>query len=224
MAQDNPVKAAHTGLISNSDLARTSTKILYAAILAILILFVFICVVPPVWVMTSSLKDAKEFFSVPATIIPKTWHPEKLLETWNTLNFGKYYLNTLFVVIGTIAVSVSFNGMLGYVLSRLKPVGSKLILALVLWTMMLPTSMSMVPLFKSFLSLPVVGLNVTESYIPMWILAGANAFYVLVFKSNFDGVPISLIESARLDGCNNLTVFFRILLPISKAVIVVIVI
>ena len=214
--------AQAAGIISKFDMQNPSVKILYGAIWFFMILAVLICFLPPLWCMTSALKDSREFFSVPATLIPRSFHPEKLWETWEMLNFGQAYLNTVIVLCGSLVMSLVCNGMMGYVLSRLRPRGYKLVLSLVLWTLMLPQSVSQVPLFKNFLSLPILGINITESYLPMWLLAGANAFYVLIFKSFFDSIPQSLIEAARLDGCTNLGIFFRVMLPLSKPVLMVI--
>ena len=214
--------AQATGIISKFDMKNPSVKVLYGVIWFFMILAVLLCFLPPLWCMTSALKDSREFFSVPATLIPRSFHPEKLWETWEMLNFGQAYLNTIFVLCGSLVMSLVCNGMMGYVLSRLRPRGYKLVLSLVLWTLMLPQSVSQVPLFKNFLSLPILGINITESYLPMWLLAGANAFYVLIFKSFFDSIPQSLIEAARLDGCTNLGIFFRVMLPLSKPVLMVI--
>lgn len=219
---DKKKDAQAMGIISKFDMKNPSVKVLYGLIWFFLILAVLLCFVPPLWCMTSALKDSREFFSVPATIIPRSFHPEKLWETWEMLNFGQAYLNTIFVLCGSLIMSLVCNGMMGYVLSRLRPRGYKLVLSLVLWTLMLPQSVSQVPLFKNFLSLPILGINITESYLPMWLLAGANAFYVLIFKSFFDSIPQSLIEAARLDGCTNLGIFFRVMLPLSKPVLMVI--
>ena len=210
------------GIISKFDMQNPSVKILYGVIWFFMILAVLVCFLPPLWCMTSALKDSREFFSVPATLIPRSFHPEKLWETWEMLNFGQAYINTVIVLCGSLVMSLVCNGMMGYVLSRLRPRGYKLVLSLVLWTLMLPQSVSQVPLFKNFLSLPILGINITESYLPMWLLAGANAFYVLIFKSFFDSIPQSLIEAARLDGCTNLGIFFRVMLPLSKPVLMVI--
>ena len=219
---DKKKDAQAMGIISKFDMQNPSVKVLYGLIWFFLILAVLLCFVPPLWCMTSALKDSREFFSVPATIIPRSFHPEKLWETWEMLNFGQAYLNTIFVLCGSLIMSLVCNGMMGYVLSRLRPRGYKLVLSLVLWTLMLPQSVRQVPLFKNFLSLPILGINITESYLPMWLLAGANAFYVLIFKSFFDSIPQSLIEAARLDGCTNLGIFFRVMLPLSKPVLMVI--
>ena len=219
---DKKKDAQAMGIISKFDMQNPSVKVLYGVIWFFMILAVLICFLPPLWCMTSALKDSREFFSVPATLIPRSFHPEKLWETWEMLNFGQAYINTVIVLCGSLVMSLVCNGMMGYVLSRLRPRGYKLVLSLVLWTLMLPQSVSQVPLFKNFLSLPILGINITESYLPMWLLAGANAFYVLIFKSFFDSIPQSLIEAARLDGCTNLGIFFRVMLPLSKPVLMVI--
>lgn len=212
----------NTGLINSMDLKKPQVKLAYWIAFAIISIIALVSFVPPAWIMVSSLKDIKEYFQVPPTIIPKSFHPEKLGETWKLLNFSKYYINSLQVCAGAVVSTIFFNGSLGYVLSRLKPKGSSIIFLGIVWTMLMPHSISMVPLFKNFLSIPLLNINITGTYWPLWLIAGCNAFYVIVFKSFFDGIPSSLIEASRLDGCNNVSIFFRIVLPLSKPVLIVI--
>lgn len=212
----------NTGLINSIDLKKPEIKLIYWVGFLIVSVIALVSFMPPVWIMLSSLKDINEYFQIPPTIIPKTFHPEKLVETWNLLNFGKFYMNSLKLCAGAVVTTIFFNGSLGYVLSRLKPKGSSVVFLMILWTMLMPNSISMVPLFKNFLSLPLLNINITGTYWPLWLLAGCNAFYVIVFKSFFDGIPSSLIEASRLDGCNNVGIFFRIVLPLSKPVLIVI--
>lgn len=213
-----------TGIIREVDLKNLKVRIFYWICFALISIMALICLLPPLWVILSSLKDINEFYAVPATIIPRSFHPEKLVETWKKLNFALYYLNTAKVVVGAVIFSILFNGLAGYVLSRLKPRGSKVIMALMLWTMMLPTSISLVPLFKNIIKVPVLNINLTNSFLPLWFMAGASAFFVIIFKSFFDTIPASLIESARIDGSNELYTFLKIVLPLSKPVIMVIII
>ena len=99
----------NSGAIVFTDLKRPSVKIGYALIIIIMVLCSVICVFPPLWVMISSLKDIKEFLSIPPTIIPRSFHPEKLIETWNMMNFTSSYLNTLWVAIGSVVCAIVFN-------------------------------------------------------------------------------------------------------------------
>jgi len=208
-----------SGIINSMELKKPQIQLVYWVIFVLLIVLALICILPPLWVIISSMKDLKEFLQVPPTIIPKSFHPEKLMDTWEMLSFGKYYLNTFILAIGNVIFNIVLNGLMGYVLSRLKPKGSNVVFTLMLWTMMLPNAVAMVPVFKNIIDVPLLHINLTDSYVPMWLMAGANAFNVMVFKSFFDGIPKDLIEAARLDGCSDLGIFFRIIIPLSVPVI-----
>ncbi|UUZ97097.1 ABC transporter permease subunit [Paenibacillus sp. P25] len=91
-----------------------------------------------------------------------------------------------------------------------------------MWTMLLPNTLGMVPIFKNIIDFPVIGINLTNTFWPMWMMAGANAFYVIVFKGFFDGIPPSLVDAAKMDGGTRLSIFFRVVAPLSKPVIMAI--
>jgi multiple sugar transport system permease protein len=178
-----------------------------------------ICILPPLWVIISSTKESAEFFAVPPTIIPRSFDFSKLVDGWKTFNFGRFYMNTIYITLGSVAFSVICNGLAGYVISKLKPKGIGVVFAVILGTLMIPGSVSMVPTYKNIISLPILHFNLINTFFPMWMMAGANAFMIIVYKSFFDGISTSFIEAGRLDGCNDLDVFVRIVLPLSKPVI-----
>ena len=211
-----------TGVILEIENNTFKAKAVRGVLLAVLCIWCCIAIVPIMWIFLSSFKDIKEFYSIPPTFIPKTFHPEKLVEVWNSMNLLRGYRNSFTVILGELVTGLFFNGIAGYVLSRLKPKGYKFVLTLVLWTMLLPNSVSMVPLFMTFIDLPILHVNMTNSFLPFWLMAGANSYFILVFKSFFDSISQSYIEAARIDGCNNLGIFFRIIMPLSKSAFVVI--
>ena len=120
-------------------------------------------------------------------------------------------------MLGGVVCAVFFNGMLAYVLGILKPKGHKLIFALVMWSMLIPPTTSFVALF---INIKKIGL--TGSFIPLWLSMGANAYWVILFKQFFEALPKDFLEAARLDGCSSLQVFTRIILPLSKPIVVVV--
>ncbi len=201
------------GLISHLDMKRPAIRGLYGFFLFVAAVMVFVSVVPPLWIMLSSLKDTKEFFTIPPTLIPKSFHPEKLVTIWTKLKFARYTANSLTAVSGCVLCAIGFNGLTAYVLSILKPKGSKVVLSLILWSLMVPATISLVPLFVN-----IVNLKLNDSFLPLWLSYGANAFWVVLFKSFFDGLPRSYIEAARIDGCSSPMIFLKIVLPLSKAV------
>lgn len=211
-----------TGIINVMDVKKPGVKLLYWVMFAILFGVALVCLLPIVWIVVSSFKDMKEFLGTPPTIIPRSFHPEKVINVWKSLDFVKYYINTIILAAGEVAFCIFFNGLCGYVLSRLKPKGTTLILTLVLWTMMMSSSTNMIPLYKTFLNFPILNVNLTNSYLPMWFMAGASPFYVLMFKNFFDSIPISFIEASKIDGCSTLGTFLRIILPLSTPIVVVV--
>lgn len=208
-----------TGLITSLDFKMRRVRIGYWIMFALLLIIALIFLFPAVWIILSSFKDVKEFLSTPPTLFPHSFHPEKLVEVWKKMNISRSYLNTMIVACGDMAFSIIVNGLAGYVISRLKPKGSSLFFILVLWSMMLPSSVSLVPLFMTFQDFPIFHFSMMNTYLPMWICKGANAFNVLLFKSFFDSISISYIEAARIDGCSDLGIFRKIILPLSIPVV-----
>lgn len=211
-----------TGIIRNFDLKKPQVKALYWFLFLFMLVVAAICILPPIWVLLSSMKDVKEFFTIPPTIIPKTFHPEKLLKIWKELSFFKYYINTFLYTFGTLFFSLFFNAIVGFVLSKLRPKGGRYLFVLLLWTMMLPNTLGMVPVFKNIINFPVLNINLTNTFWPLWMMYGANPFYVIIFKSFFDGIPQSLVEAAWIDGCSSFGIFYKIILPLSKPVMMTI--
>lgn len=215
-------KEKSTGLLMSIDFKSRYVRAGYWIMFAFVALCSAICLLPVVWVFLSSFKDMKEFLSVPPTIIPRSFHPEKLGEVWKTYKMGMFYKNTVIMALGELASCIIINGLSGYVISRLKPKGAMLFYTLVLWSLMMPSSMSTVPLFMTFIEFPVLKFNTLNTYFPMWMMAGANAFNVMLFKNFFDSIPSSYIEAARLDGCSDLNIFSKIIVPLSKPIIMVV--
>lgn len=204
------------GIITWSDLKKPSVRILYYTIFAICIIFTIISIAPPLWVFLSSFKDIKEFTLEP-TLIPKKFDFSKFVKTWNDLKFYKYYINSFISIAGSLVCAIVFNGLLAFAISIIKPKGSKFIYSLVLGSLMVPATTSLVPLFIN-----INKLGLSGTFYPLWFSIGANAFYVVLFKQFFDTLPKSIIEAARLDGCNNLQLFLRIVMPLSKPITMVV--
>lgn len=210
------------GLITFIDLKHKKYRVLYWLLFTAALLISLLCILPPVWILLSGFKDTEEFLRIPPALFPEQINWRKLVEVWRTFGFEKRYLNSLILILGDWLFCIVLNAMAGFVLSRLRPKGTAVILALIFWTMMIPETMNTLPLFISFVKTPVFHLNITDTYLPMWLMAGANAFFVLIFRSFFDGIPMSYIDSARIDGCSDIGIFRRIIMPLSKPAVAVV--
>ena len=205
-------------IILPSERKDISARVLYTIFMVILVLLAIVSLVPPLWVLLSAFKNINEFFASPPTIIPRSFEPWKIAIAWKKANFGKAYLNTFYLGAGQLVFSLLFNGLGGYVLSRLKPKGHKVIFTLVTWTMMMPSTVAMVPLYMTFIDMPLVHVNLSNTWLPFWIMAGASPFYILLFKSFFDSIHMSYLEAARMDGCTEFGIFTKIIVPLSKPI------
>lgn len=206
----------YTGVIKKYDMNHLSVRIIYYMVFAVCLAIMIVCVFPFLWTILSSFKTIKEFASEP-NIIPHQFQVSAFFKTWTSLKFVKYYANSAISVAGSIVCAIIFNGMFGYVLSKVKPFGSKIFEMLVMWGLLIPATTSIVPLFMNLSK-----LGLTGTFIPLWLSMGANAFYVVLFKNFFDSLPASYIEAATIDGANNLTIFFKIVVPLSKSIIMVV--
>ncbi len=220
------------GILNSTDLKSVSGKTLYWVMFGIL---VFVCVMtffPAMWMILTAFKTPQEMYSSTA-LMPSDFSIPKAIgmikEAWVTLDLGRSMINTLIVSAGNAVASIVVCGMAGFVLSKLKVSGTKLVFTLVVWTMMMPGMVRTVSTYMSFLSFPFViddnwafGLNfsILNTYWPMWLGYAASSFNIILFKNNFDAIPTTLVEAAKIDGCTNLKIFFKIMLPIASPVVI----
>lgn len=209
-------KLPHSGVIREYDLHALPVRIGYGVILFLCFVTVLLAVFPLVWVTLAGFKDLKEFVSS-TSIIPRSFSPEPFITTWNQLGIARNYLNSLISVTGSVLCALVFNGLLGYGIGILKPKGHGIVKKLVMISLLMPPTISIVPLFMN-----IQNLKMGNSFFPLWLSFGANAMYVILFVQFFESLPASIIEASRIDGCSQLQTFFRIVLPLSRPICAVI--
>ena len=215
------------GVITLTDLKTFKGKFAYWAIFTVLCIISLICIIPAFWTLMTGFKTSQEIYSS-AKFFPEHFTLGKALNSlkvsWKAMDASRASLNTLLVCIGSTLVTLVVDGLGGYVLSRLKPTGTKLVFALIVWTMMMPSQIRIVPLYMSYISFPFVAklpgeVNLINTYWPMILGAASGAFTVMLFKNNFDTISITYVEAARIDGCGNVRIFFNIMVPLSVPII-----
>lgn len=206
------MKNERTGVIREYDMHSASVKALYGVILFFCGVMVVLAVFPLLWVVLAGFKDLKEFVSS-TSIVPQSFSLQPFATTWSQLGIAKNYLNSLIFVVGSVICALIFNGLLGYGIGILKPKGHKAVKRLVMLSLLMPTTISIVPLFMN-----IQNLGLGNSFLPLWLSYGANAMYVILFVQFFESLPLSIIEASRIDGCSQLQTFFHIVLPLSKPI------
>lgn len=209
-------KLPRTGVIRDYDLHSTSVKIGYGFIYLLCAVMVVFAVFPLVWIVLAGFKDLKEFMSS-TSILPNSFSLSLFLKTWSQLGIAKNYLNSLISVAGSVICALVFNGLLGYGLAILRPRGSGVVKKLVMFSLLMPTTISIVPLFMN-----IQRLGMGNSFLPLWLSYGANAMYVVLFIQFFESLPSSMIEASRIDGCTPLQTFFHVVMPLSRPICAVV--
>lgn len=211
------------GILTNIDMKRRKYKALYWSMFAFLVIYgVIISCFPVIWILLSGFKTVKEMYAIPVTLFPENFDLGKLADAWNSMKFYRYYLNTFLMAIGAVVSVLIVTGFAGYVLSKVKPKGSKFVFMVFFWVMLLPSTLRTVPLYMSFKDFPYLHINMLDTYWPVWLIAASNTFDILLFKNFFDGISTSIVESAKIDGAGPLRIFFRIMLPMSMPVFLIV--
>ena len=215
------LKDKRGGFFNFADYRKTSNKVVYGLIIAFLLLFSFIALFPIVFLFASAMKSAAEIHSSTYTFWPKNWDFAKIGDLWNRFDFGLYYFNTLVYVLGSVVCAVIFNSLLAYAAAVIKPVGYKVINALIFLGYMVPTILNIFPLLQEIRAFGFLDPDHQSylTFLPLWLGFGANAYYYMLFRDYFSRLPKSLIEAASMDGANQLHIFTRVVLPLSRPII-----
>ncbi|GHV40435.1 ABC transporter [Clostridia bacterium] len=219
------------GVLRSYDMRKPSAKIASIVILLVCVLMMLIVVFPIIWVMLAGFKDIREF-QRSLRILPNSFSIAGYTASWESLKFMRYYLNSAIIAVGGAFCAVIFNGLLAYVLGVVRPRGHKIVFALVMWTLLIPPTTSVVAQVVNIHNVieglsKLLRINATTSLlpvIPLWLIMGANAFWLVLFKQFFESLPKDYVEAAQLDGCSGFGIFRRIILPLSTPIVMVIVI
>lgn len=215
------------GIINSSDLKTAKGQFVYWFIILVLIVLSLICLIPAVWTLFTGFKTSQEIYQS-ANFFPEhmSWETIKqnVSDAWFYMDGTRTSINTLLISVAGTIVCILVDGLGGYVLSRLKPKGINFVFVLIVWTMMMPSQIRTVPLYISYMNWPFVAntswqISLINTYWPMILSMATNAFTVVLFKNNFDAISLSLIEAAKLDGANDLHIFFKIMVPLSMPII-----
>lgn len=177
----------------------------------------FVCLFPLWWAFASSLKTQSTVFS-DMSFFPADPQWQNYAEAWTRGSFGVYFLNSVFyttvVVLGVILVS----SLAAYAFSRFQFAGKGFLFLLLIATMMIPVPGTIIPLYVLLVKL---GLANTHLGYILPQINGGLALGIFLLKTFFDDLPKELEESARIDGCGRLRVYWHIALPLAKPAIAV---
>ena len=173
---------------------------------------------PLLWMVSTSLKPIEETMKMPPTFIPTSLRWGNYLAAVRGIDFFRYSWNTIWVCALSTAGTVLSSAMVAYGFAFLAWPGRNLMFSLTLATMMVPFPVLMVPLYSVFRELGLIG-SLKPLWIPAWFGSAWNIFLIRQF---FMGIPKDLLDAARIDGCTEWQIFWRVVLPLARPVLIVV--
>ncbi|MFD2706207.1 carbohydrate ABC transporter permease [Salibacterium lacus] len=184
--------------------------------LTILMYFmVFLFIFPILWLLLSSFKPGGELFDYPLSFLPEEPTIENYEYAWTTMNFLRYFVNTSIVTVVTTVLTILASASCGFALAKYKYKWLSVFFICILATTMLPTEVIMNPTFTV-----IQTLGLYDSLAGLIVPSISTATGIFMFRQFFLTVPDDLLESARIDGASEGKTFFRLMLPISKPIII----
>lgn len=182
-----------------------SQWLLFIVMLAICIFLIS----PIIWLFSASLQDNAAIYQSNFAWIPKEFHWSNYAQAWNEAGIGRAFLNTVFVSAIMLIFHLFLCTFAGYVLGKYQFKHRALIITLITMTMMLPQEVTYFPVYSMMRELGL--LNSYFGLAMPFFVSGMGVFLMMQFSQY---VPTEIMEAARIDGCDEFTIFFKVALPL----------
>ncbi len=176
----------------------------------VLILLGLTWIIPLLWVAVTALRSESD--SIASSIIPHVWTLDTFRVAWESAPFGRYYINTMIIAFGIIAVQIVTSVLAAYAFARMRFRGRELLFYLYLLQMMIPISALVIPNY-----ITMKDLTLLDTLIAIMLPYFGSAMGTFFLRQSFRGIPIEYEESARIDGASLWRIIFQIYLPNAKS-------
>lgn len=203
-------------MATNNRSFKQLTRVVIYGLLLILAASYFL---PFYWMFTSALKDDAQVYRVPPVWLPSPAYWRNFPDAWGADTFNRYLFNTVFLYALPLTLGITFSSaFVAYGFARVRWWGRDLLFALCIGTMMIPDQVTLVPLFVTFKQ-----LGWLNTYLPL-VVPGyfGSAYSIFMLRQFYLGVPQELSDAARIDGCSEVGIFWRIMLPLVKPALAVV--
>lgn len=187
--------------------------------IAVVILSAFV-MLPIWWIFRSSLMNNAELFQWPPSFLPDKWLFSNYARTLEYFPFWTYLKNTMTIIIPAVIGGTVTATMAGYAFARLRFRGKKLIFSLCVGSMLLPTMVTLIPLYIMWTK----GLHLENTYWPLIIpfFCGGGAFNIFLIRQFIKTIPRELDEAATIDGAGHIRILTQIIVPAIRPAMIVV--
>lgn len=206
----------------------------YQSVLTVSLFFILIgltiCTLFPfLWMVSTSFKADTEIFKWPPLLLPREWTIEHYFDALVTARLFRYLMNSVMVTGVVILGVVTFCAMAGYAFARLQFRGRNLLFLCILATIMIPSDVTLIPRFLVIKFMPLAGGNSilgvggkgwVDTYYGLIVPGWASVFGIFLLRQFFVTLPRDLDDAARIDGCSEFGIFWKIALPLCKPALI----
>lgn len=187
----------------------------------VLLLGAFISLIPFIWMISTSLMSLGE--ALGTAFFPSELHFENYAEAWRRAQFSEYFINSILITVITLAGEIPFSIFAAYAFARMEFPGRDLIFGVMLSTIMIPAMVLIIPNFLTVTWLGRIGpIPWINNWPALTIPYMGSIFSIFLLKQFFAQVPDELFDAAQIDGAGHLRFLFQVVLPLSKAPLMVI--
>jgi len=197
----------HASRPSGAPVLRLSAVFYYSGIA----LLVLVMVLPFLWMVATSLMDELAVFAYPPPLVPRPAKLRNYLDAWRALPFGRFYFNSLVFSLAVVVGQVTTSALAAYAFARLRFPGRDRIFALFLGVLMVPAILLLIPRF-----LIINALGWVDTWPGLISTELVSVWGIFLLRQFFLSIPQELEDAARLDGANDWTIFWRVVLPLSR--------
>lgn len=177
----------------------------------ILIIGAATMLIPFLWMVSTSLMTNSEVYTYPPKLLPERFLWENYREALTMLPFGRFFLNTIIITGASVIGQLITCSMAAHAFARLQFKGRDKLFGIYLSTMMIPAIVTLIP---SFLIISAFGWS--DTYWALFTPTLTSVWGIFLLRQFFMSIPRDYEDAARLDGASEWTIFFRIILPLSK--------
>lgn len=198
---------------------RKKIKLNMVFIYLFLIAGALVCLFPFYWMLRSSFMDIGQIFVMPPIMMPDPVVTTNYRDALDVMPYLKYLGNTLIIVVSNVAGAILSASLCAFSFSRLRWKGRDKVFMVILTSLMMPGIVTMIPTFVMWSKIGLTN-SLIPLTVPIWF--GGGVYNVFLFRQFFMGIPKELDEAAYVDGASFFKVYWSIILPLSKSVIVVV--
>jgi ABC-type sugar transport system, permease component len=185
-------------------------------IYAVLIGTSLVMIVPFYWTFATSFKPAGDVFASPPKWIPNPWTLENYRDVFTQLNFGRYFMNSVFVTAMIVGLNIVFDTAAAYAFAKLRFPGRNVLFFMLLITLMVPFQVNMIPLYRMMVGLhkiiPALGV---DTYSGIILPGMIQVFGIFLMRQFLSSIPDEVLESARVDGASEFRILRSLIFPLA---------